>query len=99
MKRLALLLPILLLAGCAPLDDGYIRDKRFEPENWYPVLYCAMYNNKGMCTLWLNRMEYDDPDWLIQLELKERTGWRKVTQEEYDSVTVGEWYQTGEVDL
>lgn len=112
------LLAVLALVGCAgcgdpPPEQGYVRDKRFEPAHWEDGYRSESYTDCGMHMNFEGEMEFGckpatrqvyearhhwvDDRYKLQLEDcndegKCRSGWRTVTQGEFDHFELGSHY-------
>lgn len=77
-----------------------------EWEETYYHSQCIAHNKDGVCTSYIN-IPYqvhrtDDEDWMVQLEechyddnngeRKCRTGWREISQRDWESLEVGDFY-------
>jgi hypothetical protein len=104
MKRLALLIPlVLLIAACGAPESGTVTDKRFTEAHmeYWTSMQCVSYRADGTCTMSMP-MEHEDwePDkWELRLEQCKnegdcKRGWREVTQSVYDDARTGYHYDS-----
>lgn len=91
MKRLfAVLAMALFLVGCnPPPSEGTIIAKEHQDATW-TMYFITVYCGKGCFTM-VPQYIYDDEDWILILENDEREWSLYVSEEEYNSVRVGQY--------
>lgn len=99
MKKLfaVLLVAGAVLAGCSSISSGYITKKDHREGYYYTTTYCASYDSKGICTMWMPRQNYVPPTWKFDIQDtgqdgKTVTGWVNVNEDTYSKYNVGDYY-------
>jgi len=84
----------LTLAGCGAPSEGKVHDKSYSEGYYYTTNICAAYDKNGFCTVNIPQQNYSPPSWSLDLYNGDKHGWKGVTEQEYNSVKVGDWYGT-----
>lgn len=91
---------VLVLTGCGDMEAGEVTRKEYQPERTYfmmlPVQTGQICSGNpptcvpimGMFPFWIR----DDEDWVLHLRDGDKTGKANVSQNTYDGLDVGEWY-------
>lgn len=85
-------LVVVLLAACAP-KTGVVHDKSYSAGYWYSSTYCAVYGKGGACTMWMPQQHYQPPIWELDLYEGDKHGWRSVSEAQFNSVGIGDYYR------
>lgn len=83
---------VLLLTACAP-KEGIVNNKAYHPGYWYTTTYCAVYGKNGACTMWMPHQQYSPPSWQLDLYKGDDHGWRGVSEAQFNSVRIGDYYR------
>jgi len=79
----------LLLSACG-ITSGTVTEKTIDEGHYvYPGI-CVSYNKNGVCTLHVPT--WDDTDYLIRIEEDEDSNRIEISQEEYETINVGDYY-------
>lgn len=91
-KLIALGILAILLVACSPISRGTITNKEYTAPYTIPVSYCAMYNSKGICTMYGTRYDHYPARWKFNLNLEEENGWVYVNEHTYNEYEIGDFY-------
>lgn len=103
MKRyLILVFALLALAACGAPESGTVTAKQFEEPRTYIAFNSipngqTCYGSGTTQTCTTNHIQvpytvYDGPDWKIHLVDGDKKGWAYVTQDTYEHIAVGSFY-------
>ena len=90
-KLAALLLAVVLLAGCSPISSGIITGKTHHEGYYYTTTYCASWRD-GTCQFYMPQQNYQPPTWSFDLKDNKDTGWVYVGEGTYNSYEIGDYY-------
>lgn len=85
MKLRAILVALLMLVvvtACGHPNEGKIYGKDYKAPYTTSSIYCAAYNTKGVCTLWLPNTQNHPECWRLLIRNDEDT-WTVCTYKEY----------------
>ena len=96
LKLSGLLLAVLAVAACSPIDSGTITEKNHRPAyTWTETVYdCYSRDKNGVCTLQIPRtVVHNEPDrYSFSLTNGEKDGWVYVDLATYIDYEVGDYY-------
>lgn len=84
----------MLLAGCSAISAGTITQKNHSEGYYLTTTYCASYDSKGYCSMYLPRQTWYPPSWSFSLKNGEKTGWATVSEDTYGNYEVGDYFGT-----
>lgn len=75
-------------------EAGYVTRKDFRPAHVQIVMTCARYTKNGACAGWTTVPVYHTDSWRLKLREPdgEKSGWRTVSEAQYERYNLGEWY-------
>ena len=101
-RRFAVVLAALLLAGCAGganrLHSGTVVDKHYDDPDTFTIWQCAGFDSKGQCTVRYPQTITEPAHWSIRVkgtdaEGKARTEWHTVDEATYERLHVGDTWE------
>lgn len=92
-RILPVVLAIGIIAGCAEEPkDGVVISTKYNAAHYDTVIYCARYDSKGICSLYLPDNVFVEDEWSLKLRNTKQTGWRVVGEPEYRHCDIGAKY-------
>ena len=86
----------LALVGCgSSISAGTVTEKSYSPEYQYMTQQCAGYNKDGACTVWMPIWHTMPESFTLDLRDGEKDGYVRVSEAEYESYEVGDYYPRG----
>lgn len=84
MKKLAVMFALVFLTACGHPSQGRVASKSYDEAYSYPRIYCAAYNAKGICTLWMTQQVYVPECWKLNLRAEDDKWSVCVSKDEWD---------------
>ncbi|MDB5161805.1 MAG: hypothetical protein JWM52_313 [Candidatus Saccharibacteria bacterium] len=77
------------LTGCSSISEGYITQKQYTPAHEGTWIWC---HAVGKVTICQPMPIYYDDEWTFDIKKGKDKGYVDITEKEYDSYSVGDYY-------
>ena len=95
LATVTLVLTGLALTGCSAIHSGVVTQKEYRAPYTYTSMYCASYNSKGGCSMYLPMTHYVPAEYILDIKQGKDTGWINTDPDTYAKTKVGDYVEEG----